>query len=716
LSILSKARLIWPYFAIPLATFATAFWVLGVRIGQISRPWSESGEILNYYIKAQSLSESGSTQQIARLGWPFLSDGAKDFSSNWLVEGIWRILLLFNDPILTVNLFLLATFSIIALITYFTWRVLGFSQQISAIAAFALSFLPWHLQKMFSDPDFVFYIAAPLLVLTFVSFVKWQIESKAKYLITAFASIFIISITYKDFWIFSLIFLIAFYIYSFTTAVKIDFKRIFGFFTLILLIPISIFISFIYQKSIQNYPMVSSVTNQDSTPLEISSGSFSSLIAPSPLSGIPFFSSIRRSFDNLVSFNGSSTLSWNSAIGALMIIIALWVIFSLAFGSKGSLVNKTFIASNLNTYLAKLFLLLFLVGLGFYWTTGLGTIFGFTFSSSITAWERIYIFMIYFAFASVMLFAKQAGPYLIRKKQIKTGALLLTLVVIFLDQILNPYPTNVAAAEAKYLEAKEFSSILNTKIPENCAILQIPVLPYPAKELPINDFQAYDHLWLALADLDSNFSYGAHLQTQQFSWQKNLNESDPTKLLLQAAAVGYCVVVVDLAAFESRVETGNQWIKAVGAPLAVSSAARYAAWEVENQYTKNQLRELTALSWSGSFAAGEVDESIQIDFYDTTFSLFALNPTQEDLVGEISLQARSGNCSPAQNLKVLDSANSQVLVDQNLVKELSEVKFEFTLAPREQKEFEFELSSKYCTVEWWSEAKASFREQTFNVK
>jgi hypothetical protein len=187
-------------------------------------------------------------------------------------------------------------------------------------------------------------------------------------------------------------------------------------------------------------------------------------------------------------------------------------------------------------------------------------------------------------------------------------------------------------------------------------------------------------------------------------------------LLLQAAAAGYCVVVVDLAAFESRVETGNQWIKAVGAPLAVSSAARYAAWEVENQYTKNQLRELTALSWSGSFAAGEVDESVQIDFYETKFSLFALNPTQEDLVGEISLQARSGNCSPAQNLKVLDSATSQVLVDQNLVKELSEVKFEFTLAPREQKEFEFELSSRYCTVEWWSDAKASFREQTFNVK
>jgi hypothetical protein len=716
LTILSKVKSILPYFAIAITSFATAFWVLGVRFGQISRPWSESGEILNYYIKVQSLSESGSAQQIARLGWPFLSDGAKDFNSNWLVEGIWRALLLFNDPISTVNIFLVASFSIIALVTYFTWRVLGFSHKISAIAAFALSFLPWHLQKIFSDPNLVFYIAAPLLILAIVSFVKWQIENQAKFLITAFASIFVISITFKDFWIFSLIFLIAYYIYSFTTIAKIDLKRILGYSALILIIPISIFISFLYQKSLQNYPTVSSSANQDIVPLEVSSGSFASLIAPNPLSGIPFFSSIRRAFDNLVSFNGSSTLSWNSAIGVVIIVSALWIIFSLSFGSKKSLVNKTFIENNLNAYLAKLFLLLFLIGLGFYWTTGLGTIFGFTLIPSIVAWERIYIFVIYFAFASVMLFVKQAGPHLFRKKEIKTGALLLTLVVIFLDQILNPYPTNVSAAEAKYQEAKEFSSILSTKIPENCAILQIPVLTYPAQESPINDYRAYDHLWLALADQEFNFSYGAHRQTQQFSWQKNLNEPDPMKLLLQAAAVGYCAVVVDLAAFESRVETGNQWIKAVGAPVAVSSAARYAAWKAPDQYTRNQLRELTALSWSGSFAAGEVEDSIQIDFYDTEFSLFALNPTQEDIVGEISLQARSGNCSPAQNLKVVDASTSQLLVDQNLIKELSEVKFEFTLTPREQKEFEFELSSKYCTVEWWSDAKASFREQTFSVK
>jgi hypothetical protein len=454
------------------------------------------------------------------------------------------------------------------------------------------------------------------------------------------------------------------------------------------------------------YPEIGTAIERNFQNLEQASGSFSSLLLPSPLTGIPFLSQVRNNFENQSLLATQLSSPWSSIFISVAILFSLMIIFVLLFSRSNSYINKKLAENNLSNSYIRIFLLLFILGLFFYWTTGLGTLFGFLISDYIQNWTQIFIFLAYFAVAIFLIAIKQLEVLKNRVKKFNLGILFLTLLVIFVDQVANPYPVN-ARDQENYKEVTDFSRTLSNNLEKNCPILQLPINPYPEGN--------YDHFWLALADSSRSYSFGANKATQQFIWQNNLESENLQKLSLQAAAVGYCAIVVDLSSFESRVEEGNRWIKALGAPMAVSESARWAAWDVETNYTKNQLRELISLNWFGTFAAGEVQNEIQIDFYEEEFNLYALNPTQEKIVGEVSFDALSGTCTPSQSVKVTDSSSGTVLLNSEVNKEPKLLSFKIELEPREQKRIDFELSSRICTVEWWSDTKVAFREQEFKL-
>jgi hypothetical protein len=696
-------------------SLVAGIWVLGGFFNDISTPWADRGDLVAEYVGVVGISESGSSQIVSGFGWPFLMDNSSFLTTDWLSHAIYRLLLTFVEPIAAVNLYLLSTFFIIGTVTYVAWRILGFSIPTAFIVAISLAVIPWHIQRAFIHPSLSFYLAPPLLIALIVFYLKWQINNKNKYYIYSIFILLIISISHVYWWVFSLIFLLVFFIFRFTYYKNSSSQVYFGTIVLFLVIPVSVFVSYIYQKSISVYPLISAAVVRSFDQVERYSGSFISLFLPSPLSAIPFFSSIRNKYEKESLLTNLESSPWSSILAIVSLCVVIYIIFTLAFSNKDSLVRNKISEDNFENFLIKIFSLLVLVGLSFYWTTGLGNFSGLFLTDWVRSWGRIYIFIVYFAVAAAMLFFKNIFSQQLKEKNLKIGLYISLVTLIFIDQILTTYPSSANAAKDKYQEAQDFSKALSEKLEPGCPILQIPVFPYPEAGYNLYNFQDHEHFWLALSDRTRSYSYGANKATQQYLWQKNLEAEDTERLKLQAAAVGYCAIVVDLAAYESRVQEGNRWIEAIGAPLAVSSSARWAGWEVGEDFTNNQIRDLITLNWVGNFAAGNVQESIQIDFYDQEFSLYALNPTKEIANGVVSFEARSGTCTPSQTVRIVDVSNQLTIFETNLNKELTKISFEVLLEPREQKQYKFELASKSCTVEWWSQTKIAIREQKFSL-
>jgi hypothetical protein len=715
LDLRTKAKELVSGFAAGLASLVAGYWLLGGFASGFSKPWVSKGDVVAEYLNVTGISESGSSQIVSGFGWPFSMDKSHFLTTDWLSQGIYRALLIFVEPIAAVNLYLTLTYFLIAIVTYIAWRNLDFSRSVSVITALSLTLIPWHIQKSFWHPNLSFYVAAPLFILFIVLYLKWQSTRQKSYFFYSLLILFTISITAEYWWIFTFIFLTAFFMYRFSYFKTQNIDALIGSTILYLIMPLSAVISLLYQRSLSIYPTLGETVVRSFEQVERYSGSFTSLLLPSPLTAIPFFRTIRNNYETSSILTNHESSPWGSVIAIIAILITIYIIFSLAFGRKDSLVGTKFRIDTIENFLIKIFSMLFLVGLGFYWTSGLGSLSGLFITDWIRSWGRIYIFLVYFAMAAAMLLLKSIFSNYFQNKNLKTGALISIVALIFVDQLLNTYSSSANEASEKLKEAQEFSAELSKSIDPACPILQIPVFPYPEAGYNLNEFQDYEHFWLALADRTRSYSHGANKATQQYLWQKNLEILDLERLKLQAAAVGYCAVVVDLSAYESRVKEGNRWIEAIGAPLAVSSSARWAGWKVGEDFTNNQIRDLIALNWVGNFAAGTVQEAIQIDFYDQEFSLYALNPTKEIVNGVVSFEARSGTCTPSQAVRIVDVSDQITILETNVNKELTKISFEVSLEPREQKEFKFELASQICTVEWWSETKVAFRDQKFSL-
>ena len=105
----------------------------------------------------------------------------------------------------------------------------------------------------------------------------------------------------------------------------------------------------------------------------------------------------------------------------------------------------------------------------------------------------------------------------------------------------------------------------------------------------------------------------------------------------------------------------------------------------------------------------------QIDFYDNKFYLYALNPNKDAVKGLISFGVRGGKCTPSQTIEIKDLSNGKILSTLEIDKSIKNITFDLDLQSLEQKKFEFKVSSKKCTVEWYSDAKISIRNERFSL-
>jgi hypothetical protein len=689
---------------INLISTLSAFWTLGLSPLTMNTPWVVSGDLIHSYVFAQNIKDTGSFAHFANLAWPFVSD-LSTFPTFDLFQFMFlKIFTNFFNPIFSVNLYVIFTFPLITTINYFLFRKIEFKTLSSSLFAILLSLIPWHYQQAIWHVNYANYVAVPLTLLIVYYLIdsnKIRLQIKKMILL-----ILLITTLAPYFWIFSEIILIISVIYLFVT--KKIFKAITYYVIIIAIIPIVKIIELFTLKSQSLYVGFSSPVERDFGMVEKYSGSFMALFMPSPHSLIPFFSHIRSNFDHSSNLGYGEGGPWNSIIGIIALIFTLLLFIQSAITEK---VYQNKISEREKT-LFNIMLLLFFVTLLFYWTTGLGSIFVFFVSDWVRSWGRLFIFLIYFAFLVFVLFLKKLYMHNNRSKFHNSIFIFLAISVLIFDQIAKPIPNRFLESKSLYAEMTNFSLDLNSKIHRDCSILQLPIMKYPAGE-KINKLTDYEHFLLYLANPDLKFSYGSVLGTQQDMWQEKIETKDLTKTLAQAAAVGYCLVVVDFRGYESTVETGNAWIKAAGKPIAVSKNARLAAFKVDSTKSNSAaIQSLVTLNWKGKAELGVVQGSKQIDFYDKSFNLYALNPTKYNVKGQINFGVRGSKCSPTQQLMIKNSKN-EIIFKKSISKNTQQVSIDLDLGPRQQSNYNFGLSSSKCTIEWFSDALISIRNERF---
>jgi hypothetical protein len=285
-------------------------------------------------------------------------------------------------------------------------------------------------------------------------------------------------------------------------------------------------------------------------------GSLSSLLLPSPVSGVDRLASLRRSFDALV--GQGQEWEQNSLVGVLAVtVLLLWVGLLLL---RTSLPTRStgFAADWTRDPKSAPWALFALVSLLFFVPYGLGALVAFVVSPEIRVWGRLFPLIVFCSMTVLALLGDRlVAVWRSGLRQWVAGALvtLLTLVV-FWDQVLPSVP-RLDSTEAFVAEVAGLAAEIEVRSPD-CAVLQVPTFPFPENGA-VNGWSDYDHLWPYLYSSRTStttWSYGALKGTAEGDWQLPLLGAPPSDLADAARVAGFCGLLVDTAAYDEQERQG----------------------------------------------------------------------------------------------------------------------------------------------------------------
>jgi phosphoglycerol transferase len=171
---------------------------------------------------------------------------------------------------------------------------------------------------------------------------------------------------------------------------------------------------------------------------------------------------------------------------------------------------------------------------------GFGALVALTISSSIRTYNRISIFIAFFAlFAAVLGLDAAARRYAEGRSRHDIFVLALTAILVMglLDQTSARTPSHEATA-AEYRSDATFVRSIEAVLPRDAMVFQLPAVPFP--EHPrVHRMQDYDHLRGFLHGTALRWSYGAMRGRESQAWQAWVAAKPMPDLIDTLAASGF---------------------------------------------------------------------------------------------------------------------------------------------------------------------------------
>jgi phosphoglycerol transferase len=214
-------------------------------------------------------------------------------------------------------------------------------------------------------------------------------------------------------------------------------------------------------------------------------------------------------------------------------------------------------------------------------TGGLGPLSNLFISDRIRAWNRISIFIAYFAFAAVALMFDRLDTGFMRPRGWRWGALAVAVALVAFgawDQTSPSFRPPYEEMAARQRNVEEFVARIDAALPTGAMVYQIPYTAFPESP-PVNGMQDYDHFkaYLATPKDSLRWSYGAMKARDVDLWQRALASTDTATMLGQIQSAGFAGLWVDRAGYtDNGSEVEAAVARLTGSAPIVSRDGRYA--------------------------------------------------------------------------------------------------------------------------------------------
>lgn len=458
------------------------------------------------------------------------------------------ISLLFPNWAITMNLYFLFTFPLVAITAFFVFRKLGISRMISLAGSLLFTFMPFHFLRGEAHLTLSAYYMIPLIVLVCLwlfedgfSLMLWQktnSDSKLKINWKAAGSILIcifagLAFIYYSF--FACFFLLIAGIGAALSRKKWQPLLISG--TLIVIVILTVMVcnipSLLYQfQNGTNQLLTRNPQDSETYGLKIIQ-----LLLPINGNSIPFLANFAGNYNITAPLVNENVTASLGIIGSIGFLGLLGTIFYRVFrpgpvGQKNNF-EKLWQVSVLNGAAV----LLGTIG-------GLGSFIAYLFFPQIRAYNRISIFIAFFSLLAVAW----GIEYIIKKMSFSkiVGILLVAAILIFgiTDQTTSNFIPDYQNTKSEFLNDQNFVTNIEKQYPIDRMVFQLPYVPFPESP-PLNKMASYDLFRGYLHSTKIEWSYGTMVGRWGDSWESYVSSLPTDQMLKQISISGFDGIYVD---------------------------------------------------------------------------------------------------------------------------------------------------------------------------
>jgi hypothetical protein len=548
--------------------------VFGPIMSLFNSGWS-GGDMLSTYVNAENWS-GFSYRDTTQFGFP-LGMNLNYFPGIDITENVFAQVVtnITGQPFIGVNLLIFISFPLVAALAYLVIRMTGLKGALAIGLAVAFTFIPYHwgraLGHTYLSTLYSAVIGVALVLLVGSGTLERLIKTGSKrrrLLLAAIVAVMVVIVAWTGIYyaVFTLILGAAALLWRLAhrasiKALALDAAPFAG-------IGVLAVIGFIPALlTLRADPPLASLGERMAYESVTYAGNLAMAIVPLPQSSIPGLSGYNdRVLASIAQapFGESNVITnhgtWITAAALLTIVIAL------IWRTRRRALQPSVTVDNSPITLAFIGYLTIVTTL-FFVPWGLNYLFADVVTAQIRAWNRLLpvLLLLFILGAAVVL----RNTPIARRFVIAVPVALVILGLVALDSVLpfrGAYRASASYAGEVTGAAREYATAVNTAIPANCGVLQLPYMAYPEFGVlrGIND---YDHFWTSITNTGKQWSYGSVKNTDASIWAAQLPQV-PTET--QAALLeqgGFCAIHLDTRGYISE-QLG---------PIRADLAARFGA-------------------------------------------------------------------------------------------------------------------------------------------
>lgn len=582
-----------------LLCFLCLSFILDLKQFNFNIPYIYSGDGLSTGLTIKGMIENGWYNINPFLGAPFgLEMYDYPLGGDNLQYLIMKVLSLLNMNFVGVmNLYYLLTFPFCMITSFMVFRHFKIHFFISLSFSALFTFIPYHIIRA-GHLFLLGYYMIPLVIMVMI----WVVDKEGflfdsvltkgkktvvikwdKYLYASIIICICIGSTGAYYAFFSCFFFLIVGIYKWLEERKPI--KIIKSLILITMVALTLLINIspsIYYKLTNNNE--NSVTNRDFESAEIFGLKITQLLLPTTNHNVEWLKEKKDLYNSkapLVNENDTASLGVIGSLGFLLLLINL--IYKKERKSK---INETLSVLNICA------VLLGTIG-------GFGVLFAALISSQIRSYNRISIFIAFFAFLFLALNLETVMKKIkasIRIYCIFAISLIITIFGIY-DQTTHPLkPTNEIAE--LYNNDEEFIHKISQTVPPKSMIFQVPYVSFPEGQ-SLNSMGNYDLLKGYLHSKELYWSFGNMKNSFGDKWMRELVKKPLNESLSIISHVGYAGIYVDRSGYSSdylnRLE--EELSNILNVEPIISKNQQLAYYNLD-KFTKKQKSKYTVTNWN----------------------------------------------------------------------------------------------------------------------